>query len=99
MKYVERPITEDGSGKTVQVGGGAVLSVRMEAASGADLSAGFRQTYTGPTRIAGSGPAVREAVRTGDFEAVLNWVVGVATKRPFRAYTSEGNKLIVDVRA
>ena len=98
VKYVDRPITEDGSGNQVDVDGAAVLSVRMEAASGADLSGGdLRQTYAGPKRIEGPGQAVAEVVRTGDFEAVLNWVLGVKSKAAFHAYTSEGNKLIVDV--
>ena len=98
VTYVERPITQDGSGDEVTVGGGAVLQVRMEAASGADLTSGtVRETYTGPERVAGAGGAIVEAVRNGDFEAVLNWAVGVTTKAPFKAYASEGNKLIIDV--
>jgi hypothetical protein len=90
VKYVDRPITEDGSGATVAIEGGAVLSVRFESASAHDVTT---------TRIKGPGGAIAEAVRTGDFEAVVNWAVGVRRKAPFHAYVSEGNKLVIDVAA
>lgn len=98
VQYVDRPITEDGSGDTVDVDGDAVLSVRMEAASGADLTgADLREVYKGPRRIDGPGEAVQEVVRTGDFEAVLNWVIGVDANKPFHAYTTGGNRLVIDI--
>jgi hypothetical protein len=85
VQYVPPPITEDASGEEVAVGGSAYLHVRMEPASGVDLSgAEFEETYTGPTRIAGDGSPIVEVVRTGDFEAVLSWVVGLDTQRAFR---------------
>lgn len=84
VQYVEPPITQDGSGEEVQVAGSAHLSVRMEPASGVDLSGeDFEETYTGPERIPGTG-VIAEVVRTGDFEAVLNWVVGLDEERPYR---------------
>jgi hypothetical protein len=98
VNYVDRPVTEDGSGKDVTVNGAAILRVRMESASGTDQSgAKLRQTYTGATRVAGAGGSVVELVRTGDFEAVLTWVIGVRGRAPFHAYPSEGNKLVIDV--
>jgi cytoskeletal protein RodZ len=85
VQYVAPPITEDASGEEVAVGGSAYLHVRMEPASGVDLSgADFEETYTGPTRIAGDGSPIVETVRTGDFEAVLSWVVGLDSQRAFR---------------
>jgi hypothetical protein len=85
VQYVEPPITEDASGEEVTIAGAAFLHVRMEPASGVDLSSGedFEETYTGPTRIAGTAP-VTELVRTGDFEAVLSWVIGLEAEVPFR---------------
>ena len=84
VQYVEPPITEDGSGAEVQVAGSAHLHVRMEPASGVDLSGEeYEETYTGPERIAGTG-VIAEVVRTGDFEAVLSWVVGLDEQRPYR---------------
>jgi hypothetical protein len=83
-KYVEPPITEDASGKTVDVDGNAFLSIRMEPASAVDLSSGEpKETYTGPDRIKGQGP-VTEIVETGDFEANLTWVIGLDAMRPYR---------------
>jgi hypothetical protein len=98
VRYVERPITEDGSGNTVEVEGDSVLEVRMEQASGADLSGeDLRQTYTGPTRIDPGTPVVTELVRTGDFEAVLTWVIGVRGRPGFNVTTVTGNRLVIEV--
>jgi len=83
-KYVQPPITEDASGRTVDVKGSAYLSIRMEPASGVDLSGGApEETYTGPKRIDGSG-AIAEIVQTGDFEANLTWVIGLDHERAYR---------------
>ena len=86
VKYVERPIIADGSGDEVTVGGGAVLEVRLEPAMGADVS----------RRIAGTDEIV-EVVKTGDFEAVVHFAVGVRDRAPFKVITSEGTTLIVDI--
>jgi hypothetical protein len=84
VRYVEPPITKDGSGATVEVKGSAFLQVRMEPASGVDLSKDpFEETYTGPDRLPGAGP-VAEVVKTGDFEANLTWVIGVDGSRAYR---------------
>ena len=84
VQLVEPPITQDGSGETMEVAGAAFLSVRMEPASGVDLSGEeYEETYTGPERIAGTG-VIAEVVRTGDFEAVLSWVVGLDQQRAYR---------------
>jgi len=99
VRYVDRPITEDGSGNPVEIKGDSVLQVRMEPASGADLSgAELRQTYKGPNRITPSTSAVTELVRTGDFEAVLTWVTGVKGKPGFRVDTTSGPpRLIIEI--
>ena len=103
VEYVQPPITEDGSGDEVAVDGAAFLSVTMRPASGFDLSTGEgEQTYEGPTRIAGadSGASViQEVVRTGDFEAVLAWVIGVSDRVDFRVDELNGpSRLVIDVR-
>jgi hypothetical protein len=101
VEYVAKPVTEDGSGEAVEVKGDSVLQVRMTPASGADLSgADLRITYKGPNRITPSTEAVTEVVRTGDFEAVLTWVIGVEGKPGFRVDTaSNPNRLIVEIAA
>lgn len=98
VSYAARPILEDASGRTVDVKGDAVLRVRMEGASGTDISgAAPRTTYPGPTRIAGPGSSVQEVVRTGDFESVLTWVVGVKGQPPFHVYPTGANVLTIDI--
>jgi hypothetical protein len=103
VEYVEPPIREDGSGALVTVAGTAFVVVRMEPASGFDLEVPEGElVYTGPRRISGadSGTSVvREVVRTGDFEAVLSWAVGLSDRVDFRVRALEGPpRLVVDFR-
>jgi hypothetical protein len=97
--YQSPPITEDGSGRRVQVKGNAFLVVTMTAA-GVDLTAeGAPESYTGPTSMeAADTTRIQQVRRTGDFEAVLTWVIGLDKQRPFRV-TAEGapTRLLVDI--
>ncbi|MGH9153884.1 MAG: AMIN-like domain-containing (lipo)protein [Acidimicrobiales bacterium] len=80
IDYVERPVTEDGSGDEVAVDGEALLAVRMENAAAARIDGeAVSRTYTGPGRVAASGTpsAVIEVVDAGDFEGVVTWVLGL----------------------
>jgi hypothetical protein len=101
VRYVERPVVADGSGEEVAVDGGAVLLVRMEPALDADLTKeSAPMTYTGPNRFTPTTTAVAELVRTGGFEAVLTWAVGVDEKRPFLVSTLESPaRLVIDVKS
>lgn len=103
VAYVKRPLVEDGSGAHITVAGDAVVGVRLEPASGFDLSDEGHLVYTGPKRIEGadSGAAVvEELVRTGDFEAVLNWAVGLESATDFRVLRLEGPpRLVVDFKS
>ena len=56
------------------------------------------RTYMGPRRVAAPEDAhfVREAVKSGDFEAVLTWVVGLEGRRPF-AVTASASRVVVTV--
>ena len=103
VEYVQPPIKEDGSGNVVQVKGNAFVEVRMEPASGFDLTTGEGElVYKGPKRIdaAASGTSVvRDVVRTGDFEAVLTWAIGLEEKVDFRVMTTQSPaRLIVDFK-
>jgi hypothetical protein len=101
IEYVQPPLREDGSGNRVEVEGDAFAVVRMEPASGFDLTTAEGElVYTGPRRIPGSGTSVvREVVRTGDFEAVLSWAVGLSDRVDFRVLTLENPaRLVVDFR-
>jgi hypothetical protein len=83
VDYQPGPFTQDGSGAPVAVAGGAFLVVRFEPATGFDFVAN-RESYTGPDRIAVAGGAfATEVVRTGDFEGVVSWVIGVREQVPF----------------
>lgn len=96
--YTERPIAQDGSGEPVDVNGAAVLKVAMAPASGADLSAGGTETYTGPKRISPPTPMVAEVVEAGDFEGHLTWVIGVRAEAGFHVSTLDSPpRLVVDV--
>lgn len=99
VRYLEPPILADGSGAEVRVAGGAALVVRMEPALDADLTQeSAPATYTGPTRFSPSTPVVVELVRTGGFEAVLTWAVGVEEERPFRVTRLEDPaRIVIDV--
>lgn len=99
VRYVERPVQADGSGDEVAVAGGAVLLVRMEPALDADLTQeSAPPTYTGATRLSPDTAAVVELVRTGGFEAVLTWAIGIDGKQPFRVTQLEAPaRLVIDV--
>ena len=103
VEYVEPPLREDGSGARVNVAGDAFVVVRMEPASGFDLSVPEGElVYTGPRRLSGADAGtsvIREVVRTGDFEAVLSWAVGLSDRVDFRVRTLDGPpRLVVDFR-
>ena len=101
IQYTEPPFAEDGSGNPVEVNGNAFVTVRMEPASGFDLNTGEGElVYKGPKRLEGAGSIVKEVVRTGDFEAVLSWVIGLDAKVPFLVTRTESpSRLIVDFRS
>ncbi len=89
VRYVEPPVRADGSGDEVAVAGGAVLRVRMEPALDADLTQeSAPRSYTGPTRFSPDTRAVVELVRTGGFEAVLTWAIGVEATSPLPRHSA-----------
>ena len=89
--------TEDASGRHIPIAGKAFLVVRFEPAATADLSQPKLEiTYTGPRSIKPAASRwVREIAKTGDFEAVLTWSVGLSEQRPFSVATSPGRLTLV----
>ena len=89
---------EDGSGKPLSVAGAAFLVVRLTPAMTAEISGDeVTPTYTGPRAITPDGTGfIREVVKTGDFESVVTWAIGLDKKRPFRTTASE-SQLVVEV--
>jgi hypothetical protein len=100
VRYVRRPIRQDGSGKVVKVAGSFVARVRMENALDADLSKSSAPlTYLGPMRFSPSTPEVAELARTGGFEGILTWVVGVRDRVDLRVTTlTAPPRVVVDFR-
>jgi hypothetical protein len=100
VRYVQRPVLEDASGRNVAVEGAAVLRVRMENALDADLSKeSAPSTYTGPRRFNPGTPEIAELVRSGGFEGVLTWVAGVRDRVDFKVSTLQSPpRVVVDLR-
>ncbi|MFG1949458.1 GerMN domain-containing protein [Nonomuraea sp. NPDC048826] len=94
VRYVSR-LLADGSGRTVDVAGGALLRVRFDRADGHDQRG--RATY-GPTRRTYALPGVIQVVNAGDLEATLTFGVGLARRAPYRVYTlSRPSRVVVDI--
>jgi hypothetical protein len=89
--------TEDASGRHIPIAGKAFLVVRFEPAATADLSKPELEiTYTGPRSIKPAGTRwVQEVAKTGDFESVLTWAVGLSERRPFKVVTAPARLTIV----
>jgi hypothetical protein len=90
----ETALVEDASGRRIALPGEAFLVVRLEPAMTAHLldDGSLRQTYDGPRRFAGD-PAL---AKTGDFEGVVRWTIGLAAPRPF-AVDVDGSGLTVAI--
>lgn len=81
---------EDASGKPVEVAGNAFLVVKLSPAMTAKIEGDqVKKTYTGPRTLTGPEP-VEAVVKTGDFESVVTWVIGLDRKRPFSVEASGG---------
>jgi hypothetical protein len=93
-------LVEDGSGARLGAAGPAYLVLRLEPAATAEADGdGITFTYKGPRRFRPDDARfVREVVKSGDFEAVVSWVIGLPQERPFTvSTTSSPPRLIVDV--
>jgi len=90
--------TEDASGNPVPVAGSAYLVVKLSPTMTAKLEGDqLTKTYTGPRRLdVDDNPIVRDVVKTGDFESVVTWVIGLDRKRAFTTSTSDA-KLVVQI--
>jgi hypothetical protein len=85
----------DGSGNTVRIAGRAVLQLRMESAQ-AHTDAGT----TVPRRTAYDLPNVMTTVRSGDFEGVVTYGIGLAKQTRFSVFTlRDPARVVVDIRA
>ena len=81
----------------MEIAGSAFIVVRMEPAAGYDPNTGT-PTYLGPLELKPGLPEILEAERVGDFEAVLNWALGLSAEADFRVTTLEDPpRLVIDV--
>lgn len=89
VRYVPRSqVTRHGSGHPVPVEGAAVLEITFEGAS--------LQRRDGSVPL--QGPLDLYDLRFGGaFEGYITWFLGLEEERPFRAFSTGGDKVVVDV--
>ncbi|HUK94498.1 MAG TPA: hypothetical protein VLU96_05515 [Gaiellaceae bacterium] len=89
-RTAEEAQTQDASGKFIPIAGKAFLVIRFEPAATADLTGAKPVfTYTGPWKFVPARTRyVRQLAKTGDFEAVLTWAIGLSEQRPFTVSSS-----------
>jgi hypothetical protein len=95
VEYVQPPITQDPSDQPVEIAGNAFLKIRLESASahedGGPQSVDFVELTPGM-------PSLLEAEQIGDFEGVVNWVLGLSEEVNFRVGVLDSpNRIYVDV--
>lgn len=92
-------VTQDGSGDPVQIGGAALYSLVMQGASGVDLSGPQPVvTYNGPKEFKPNFPVLAELERSGDFENVLSWGIGLKAPRCIEAsQLNSPLRLVLDI--
>ena len=87
---------EDASGNPIDIDGDAFLVVKLNPAMTAKIDGEqVNKTYTGPRRLPGTDP-ITEVVKTGDFEGVVTWVIGLDSKRSFTTNASD-SALVVEI--
>lgn len=97
IEYIDRPVRQCGSGHAVELVGDGWLSIRLEPAR-AHTDDG--RPMLRERRLLPRQPVIREAVLTCDFEAHLEWVLGVSSPNRYRVIElSEPARLVVDIRS
>ncbi len=88
------PFVADGSGLPVAVPGAEFLRVHLPFATG-------MSTYAGPSSFAAPaspGGTLASLVRTGDYEAVMTWVVGLRSPACYRVEILGGpTRIVIDL--
>lgn len=92
VQYVNQLIG-DGSGLPVAISGRAILQLTMKPAQAHN----DRGQVTAPTRVKLNLPNVKEVALSGDFEAVLNYGIGLDRKTELRVLTlDQPSRVVVD---
>jgi hypothetical protein len=92
VEYVPKLIA-DGSGAVIPIAGKAIVLLT--------LSPAVAHTDTGqptvPQRVKYNLPMVKEVVRSGDFESVVSYGIGVSQKTQFRFFTlTNPTRVVID---
>lgn len=96
IEYVDRPVRQCGSGDVVKVAGDGWLSVRLTPAQ-AHTEAG-KPTITARNRRAGL-PVLKEMKIICDFEADVEWILGMASPNRYRVLElGSPARLVVDIK-
>lgn len=100
LRYTAERPAQCGSGNPVQVAGGTYLVVRLRGTD-AHVFDGERATVTVAERDRRPGyPLLKQLTLTCDFEAEVEWVLGLAERRPYRVLELQSpTRLVVDVQA
>ena len=86
-------IIADPSGNPVPMFGAALLGVTFSSATAHDATA-----FLTPERTTCGLPNVIQVVRSGDFEAVLSFGIGLARQRPFNVFTlTNPSRVVIDI--
>lgn len=97
VKYVNRPITQCGSGRTVQVAGNAFLKIHFTPAQAHEMNSG-EVTVDDRNRMLDFANA-QQLVDVCDFEGNVEWVLGLRTAGRFRVTElTDPPRIVVDVK-
>jgi len=97
IEYTDKPVQKCGSGEMVSVRGNARLLIQIQPAN-AHTEAGQVTTYPERERTL-SLPVMRELKLTCDFEADVQWVLGLASKNRYRVVELlNPARLVVDIK-
>lgn len=96
IEYVDRPVRQCGSGDAVAVAGDAYLRVSLSPAQAhtdaGRPTIGFRERRL---RL----PVIKELQSTCDFEAEVEWVIGLSSPNRYRVMElSNPRRLVIDIR-
>ena len=100
IEYIDRPVRQCGSGDVVQVQGDGWLRVRLEPARAHEFRDDTLAVVTVTERNRDlSLPTLDQLVLICDFEAQVEWVLGVASPNRYRVMELERPaRLVVDIR-
>jgi hypothetical protein len=92
VKPADPPFTQDGSGKEVAVAGNGHLAVRLIARAHNESG-----EPTAPAKL--DVPGLGDIVLLGDFEGVVNYVIGTSEPELFKIFTlSSPARLVLDIQ-